>query len=807
MSARDGDSGSGTWVGRPALRKEDRRLLRGAGTYIDDVPEPRGTLHLAVLRSPYAHARIRAIRTSGAESLDGVAAVATGADVARTIPPFAADHEKPGFKVSHRPVLATDTARFVGDGVALVLAENPYVAEDALGLVSVDYEQLPAVSGVEEALEPGAPRVHAELADNVLVEGGDRTGGFDAAFGAAGHVLRERFRFNRVAGMALEPRGCLAVYEKSDDAVTLWTATQVPHLTRLGIARYLGWPEGRIRVAAPDVGGGFGPKMYLYPEELLAAAMAREHRRPVKWIEDRLEDFLTTLQARDHVYDVAVAHDGDGAVRAVEVDVLVNSGAYSTYPMGTGLEPFQGPLNMPGPYRFRHFAFTCKGVATHTCPTGAFRGVSAPCVAMAMEGMMDRIARRLGLDRAEVRRRNLVRPDEFPYVNAVGQRYVTGSYAECLDRALEIADYPGYLAARPPGRPADGRYRGIGIAVVTELGGQGAARYKARGLADLPGFDTARVGLEPDGRVLATTSFASQGQGHETAFAQIAADALGVSIDDVAVRGGDTRDSPFGTGTFASRGAVVAGGAVMRASGALRDRIRNFAAHLLEASPDDIVLDDGHAHVRGVREMRVSFRDVARAAYGLTESMQLPDGEEFGLEAAAVYDPPASSISNACHVACVGVDAATGLVDVERYVVVHDCGRVVNPLLVKGQVQGGVAQGLGQALFEEVRYDGQGQMLSGTLMDYMVPTALDVPALEMEHVESPATDNIGGFKGAGEGGVIGALPAIACAVGDALAPLGANVNRLPLRPDTVLRLIEGAEVSPAARRTGPRRSA
>lgn len=791
MTAHETGNGDGTWVGRAALRKEDQRLLRGYGTYIDDVPEPNGTLHMAVLRSPYAHAHIRSIDVSDAEALDGVVAVLTGADVADMIPPFAADYEKPGIKISRRPAIATDTVRFVGDAVALVLAEDAYVAEDALSLIFVDYESLPAVSDVEEAIEPDAPRVHDDLADNVLLEGGHKTDGFDAVFESAEHVFRERFRINRVAGVAMEPRGCLAVYEKGADSVTLWTATQVPHMLRVGIARYLGWSESRIRVAAPDVGGGFGPKMYLYPEELLATALARRYRAPVKWIEDRLEDFLTTLQARDHVYDVGIAVNGDGVVQAVRVDVLVNSGAYSNYPMGVGLEPHQGPLNMPGPYRFRQFAYTTKGIATNTCPTGAFRGVSAPCVTLAMEGMMDRMARNLGLDRVEIRRRNLVRPDEFPYQNVLDQRYDTGSYIESLDRALEMADYEGYLAAQPETRLVDGKYRGIGIAVVTELTGQGAARYKARGLPDIAGYDGAYVELEPNGHVLAYTSFASQGQGHETVFAQIIADELGVSIDDITVRGGDTETSPFGTGTFASRGTVLAGGAVIRASGELREKIKKFAAHLLEASPDDIMLEDGHAHVQGVREMRVSFYDVARAAYALTPSRELPEGEDFGLEALATYDPPASSIANACHIACVAVDAATGLVEVERYIVVHDCGRVVNPLLVQGQIQGGVAQGLGQALFEEVLYDPDGQLLSATLMDYMVPTACDVPTLELEHIESPSIDTIGGFKGAGEGGVIGALPAIACAVGDALAPLGANINRLPLRPDAVLSLIEG----------------
>lgn len=786
--------GNGNWVGKTVLRKEDQRLLRGFGTYVDDVPEPRGTLHLAMLRSPYAHARVLSVDTSEAESLDGVVAVVTGADVADLIPPFAAEIEKPGVKVSHRMALATDTVRFVGDGVALVLAENAYVAEDALGLIYVEYEPLLAVSDLEEALKPDAPRIHEDLEDNVLVTGGNKTDQFDPVFESADHVLRERFRINRVAGVAMEPRGCLAVYEKADDAVTLWTGTQVPHILRVGIARYLGWSESQVRVVAPDVGGGFGPKMYLYPEEVLAVAMARQFRSPVKWIEDRLEDFLTTFQARDHVYDVEVGFNNDGSIQAVNVDVLVNSGAYSNYPMGAGLEPFQGPLNMPGPYRFRQFAFTCKGIATNTCSTGAFRGVSAPCVTMAMEGMMDRMARHLGLDRVEIRRRNIIRPDEFPYLNVNNQRYDTGSYVECLDRALEMVDYEGYLAAQTPKRLIDGKYRGIGIAVLTELGGQGAARYKERNLADLPGFDGAHVSIEPNGQVLASTSFSSQGQGHETVFAQIIADELGVSVDDVTVRGGDTQNSPFGTGTFASRGAVLGGGAVIRASGDLREKIKKFAAHLLEASVDDIVLESGHAHVQGIREMRVSFYEIARAAYGLTESMQLPEGEDFGLEALATYDPPASSTTNACHIACVAVDAATGLVEVERYIVVHDCGRVINPLLVEGQVQGGVAQGLGQVLFEEVLYDADGQLLSATLMDYMLPTACDVPTLEFEHIESPSIDTIGGFKGAGEGGVIGALPAITCAVGDALAPLGANVNRLPLRPDSVLSLIEGADV-------------
>jgi carbon-monoxide dehydrogenase large subunit len=786
------DSPSG-YVGRPVLRREDARFLRGRGAYLDDLPETRATLHMAVLRSPHAHARIRAIDTAAAAALPGVVRVATGAEIAEEVPPFAADYPVAGFRVTRRPVIAIDTARFVGDAVAAVLAEDPYVAEDALGLISVDYEPLPAVADVERALDPGAPKVHGELADNILYEGGLKTDGFDAVFEGAPHVFRGRFRNNRVAGVSLEARGCLAVPEPGHDAVTLWSGNQVPHLLRIGLARYLGWADDRIRVASPDVGGGFGPKIYLYPEELMAVVLARRAGVPVKWVQDRLDDLLTTVHARDQVWDVEMAVDDDGVILAVRTDVRVNSGAYSCFPFGCSLEPNQGPLNMPGPYKFRQFAYTCKAVATHTCPTGTYRGVSAPCGAFAMESLLDRVARAFGVDRAEIRRRNLVPPDAFPYINVLKQRYDTGSYIECLDRALDLSGYAGFHAGQPGDRLRDGKYHGIGVATVTELTGQGAARYKARGLPDIPGYDAAYVKMNPDGRVLLFTSQAAQGQGHETVFAQIVADELGIAVEDVTVREGDTGTAPFGTGTFASRGTVLAGGALIRASGEIRDKLRRIAGQLLEASADDIELVDGVARVRGVPAMAVPIASVAAEAYALTSALKLPEGTDFGLESLSHYTPPASSIANACHVACVAVDARTGLVEVTKYVVVHDCGRVVNPMLVEGQIQGGIAQGLGQVLFEDVRYDAEGQLRTATLMDYLLPTALDVPSATVVHVESPSIDTIGGFKGAGEGGVIGAVPAIACAVADALAPLGVTVDRLPLRPDAVLALIENAD--------------
>ena len=775
-------------VGESVLRVEDDRLLRGWGCYLDDVPSPKGTVHLGFLRSPHAHALVKSIDDAAARALPGVIDVLGGADIAAIVPPFQADFENPGFQITKRPVVATDRVRFVGDTVAVVLAESPYVLEDALELISVDYDPQPAVVDPEDALAPGAPRVHDDIEDNILYCGEFKTDGFDDIFAAADHVFEARFQTSRVAVVSMEPRGCLAVYDRGQESLTFWSSNQVPHILRTALCELIGWPDTKTRVIAPDVGGGFGMKAYIYPEELVAASLAIKRHGAYKWIQDRQDDFLTSNHAREQTYDLSYAVDTAGVIQAIKADVNVNVGAYASYPLGSSLEANGGPRNLPGAYKFSHFAYRTCAVATHTCPTGAFRGVSAPSAFFAAEGMIERIARTLGLDSVEVRRRNLINPEDFPYTNAMGQVYDTGSHVECLDRALAMADYADYRRTQPASRKVDGKYCGIGVATVTEQTGQGASRYKERGLYRIPGFDSALVKVEPSGKCIAYISQATQGQGHLTAYAQIIAGQLGLNVDDVTVVEGDTAVVPYGSGTFASRGAILGGGAAIKACTKIRKKIQRIAAHLLEASASDIVLEDGQAHVSGVPQLRVSISDVAAVAHSI-DTRLIPKGEEHGLEALEHYDPPTATVSNSAHVACVAVDAVTGKIEVERYVVVHDCGRVINPLLVEGQIQGAVANGLGQVLFEGIVYDARGQLLTTNLMDYELPTMLDVPDMEIDHIETPSKFTLGGFKGVGEGGVIGAVPALANAVYDALAPLQASINRLPLHPSDIMRLI------------------
>jgi carbon-monoxide dehydrogenase large subunit len=508
----------------------------------------------------------------------------------------------------------------------------------------------------------------------------------------------------------------------------------------------------------------------------------------VKWTQDRREELLTDIHARDHVYEVEVSVARDGVLRAVRVRILTNAGAYPSLPFGCTIEPTGGARMLPGAYRLRDYAYECYAISTNTCPSGTYRGVAQPTCFMAIEGMMDRVGRALGLDPAEVRRRNLIQPDEMPYVNVVGVRYDTGSYVASLRRALELARYDEFRAGQAAGRLRDGAYRGIGIACFTEVSGTGAPGFRARGLKRIPGFDSALLKIEPTGAVTCMISTAGAGQGHETTFAQLVADELGVPFDAVTIVEGDTAGGPYGSGTFASRSVVTGGGAIVRASARLRGKMTRLAAHLLEAAPEDIVLEAGHAFVRGLPNRRVTVREIAENAYSMS-SASLPPGEDYGLEATDYYDPPLVTMANATHVAGVAVDASTGNVAIERYVVVHDCGRVINPMIVEGQVHGGVAQGLGQVLLEAMVYDESGQCRSATFMDYLLPTTTDVPDMIVDHIESPSIDAAGGFKGIGEGGVIGAVPALTNAVADALAGLGANVNRTPLTPDRVLALI------------------
>ncbi len=781
------------FVGRAVLRREDAHLLRGEGRFIDDVPEPDGTLHLGFVLSPHAHARITAIDTNGAAALPGVHAVLTGEDIAAHVTPIVAEVEIAGYRRYGRDVVARDKVRFVGEAVAVVVAESPYIAQDAIKLVEVDYEPLPASVDMERTTEAGAPRVHDEVENNLIFEGSFATPDFEDAFASAPHVLEGRFRSGRVGGVPLEPRGCLAVPEPGG-ALTFHTSTQIPHMLRTALAKYIACPESRLRVVVPEVGGGFGTKAQIYPEEFVTAALARHFRRPVKWIQDRREELITDIHSRDHRYEVAVAFDDDGIVQALRSRLRTNAGAYSTLPFGCTLETTGGARMIVGPYRITNYAYVAQAVTTHTGPVGAYRGVAQPSCYMAIEGMMDRIARHRGLDPAEVRLRNMVATAELPWTNVVGVRYDTGSFQESLAQAMEDIDYAGFRAAQPADRLVDGKYRGIGICSFTEVSGTGAPGWRARGLVRLPGFDSGLVRVEPSGEVTAFVSHAHAGQGHFTTFAQVVADALGVDLDAVTIVEGDTSAVPYGTGTFASRSAVTGGGALIRASTKVRDKLRRIAAHILEAAVEDVVFEAGRAHVAGVEDLGVDIRRIAETAYAMNE-LALPEGEDFGLEETDFYDPPLVTMANAAHIAQVAVDAADGRVRIERYVVVHDCGRIINPMIVDGQIHGGIAQGIGEALMEEFVYDGEGQILNATLLDYLLPTSEDIPHLDVSHIESPTIDDVGGFKGVGEGGVIGVVPAILNAVGDALAGLGIEIDSKPLRPSLlagkIRRALEG----------------
>ena len=776
-------------IGKRLLRVEDDKLLKGRGQFVDDLRMPE-LVHLAFVRSPHAHARIRAIESAAAASLPGVIGVFTGHDFIKLCKPMRVEVRLPGYKPTERSVLATGKVRFVGEAVAVVVAESRYIAEDGVDFVTVDYEPLPAVSDVERALEVGAPLVHDEVGSNVVFQSEFKAGDVEEAFASAYRVLSETFRCARVAGVPLEGRGCVAKYDVGRGVVTVWSSTQIPHLLRTSLAELLGMPETRIRVIAPDVGGGFGTKAHVYPEELITTALAIKLQRPVKWVQDRREDLMTSIHARDHVYHVEVAVRQNGVIQGVKLRLLTNAGAYASPPFGCTLEPTGGGRVMPGPYKFRNYAYDAYGVSTHTCPSGAYRGVAQVSAFFAIEGMMDRIGRVLGIDPAEVRFRNLIQLKDLPYVNVVGVRYDTGSYTQALQRALEMAGYDEYRKRQTAARKENGKYRGIGICCMTEITGIGSAGWAPRGVSGVPGFDSALIKVEPTGQVTAVLSTATQGQGHETTFAQLIAEQLGVRMDDVVVLEGDTSLGPYGTGTFASRSVIAAGGATLKAVDHLKDKMLRIAAHLLEANPHDVVLQDGYAAVRGVPSRSVSVREIAQTAYSMIPA-RLPSGEEFGLESIAYYDPPPVTIANAVHIAQVAVDARTGRIQVERYVVVHDCGRIINPMIVDGQIHGGTAQGLGEALMEAMVYDEEGQLLSASLMDYLLPTAMDMPWMEIDHIETPSIDTRGGFKGVGEGGVIGSLPALANAVGDALAGIGAAVNVLPLSPDRVLTLIEG----------------
>ena len=770
----------GRWMGARVRRLEDPRLLQGRARFLDDLRLP-GLLHAAFARSPHAHARVLAVDAAAALALDGVAAVLTGGDLA-DLPPLSPRLEAPGFAPPAWAPLAPERARFVGEPVAAVAAADPYLAADAAERVDVRYAPRPPVADAAAAAAAGAPLLHDAVPGNVLVRREHRQGDVDGAFARAAHVLRETFAHGRVSASPLEARGIVAHWEP--DGLSVWASSQVPFVLRAALARVFGRPESAVRVVAPDTGGGFGQKMHLLPEDVAVVALSRATGRPVKWVETRRENLHAAAQAREQRLTVELAADADGRVLALRARVRSDAGAYQIYPLTASLEPLGAAGILPGPYRVPAYAYEAIALATNKPPIGAYRGVGMTVGVFAMERMLDLLAERLGLDPAEIRRRNLLRPDEYPYTSAAGFRYDSGDFPAALDRALALAGYDGLRAEQAEARRR-GRLVGVGIACYTESTGIGSEVFRRRGMVEMPGPEAATVRMEADGSVRCLVSYPSQGQGHATTVAQLVAERLGVPLDAVRLVQPDTAVALPGSGTFGSRGGVAQMETVARAAATVREKVLAIAGGRLEASPADLVLADGRVAVRGMPDRAIAVADVARLAH-FPPVGGLPDGRPPGLEATVTRDLAGPAFSGAVHVAAVEVDPDTGRVVVRRYAVVEDCGPVINPVIVEGQVHGAVAQGIGEALSERLVYDETGQLLTGTLMEYGLPQAADLPSFAVGHLETPSPLTAGGVKGVGEGGTVGAPACIANAVADAVRPLGIMLTELPVVPERLL---------------------
>jgi carbon-monoxide dehydrogenase large subunit len=785
FSARECPVADGTGsqgIGASILRKEDARFLRGRGQYLADIALP-GTQEVAFLRSPLAHARLRGLELpERAEDR-----VFTATDLAG-IKPIRAVAAAPGFKVSDYPPLAQETVRFVGEPIAMCLGPTRALAEDLVQQVLADLEELPAVVDMRKAIEPGAPKVHDDWADNLYLQTAINAGDVDgAARGAAVRITRE-YRLNRHAAVPLEGRGVLAYWDRRLDELVVYSSTQFPHVIRTVLAQCLGLEERRLRVIAPDVGGGFGVKNNLQPEEIAIAALAMKLDHPVRWLEDRREHLLASAHARDHFYRVTAHADAKGRILALEADVMVDAGAYSVWPWTAAMEAGMAAGILTGPYDIRNYRARAFTVATTKSPMGPYRGVGRTGACFAIECTIDAVARAIGREPAEVRLENMVRPEQMPYSTVTHKLYDSGDYPESVRRAVEHIGLSS-VRARQAQPPADGRLIGVGLASYTEQSAHGTDEWVARGLPVIFGYEPATARLLPDGDLVLEVGIQCHGQGLETTLAQIAHQELGVDPARVAVRHGDSSVSPYGMGTFASRSMVMGGGAVGRACTLLREKILRIGAHLLQAAPGEVRLEAGRVKAGGAS---VGLAEIASAASLHPE--RLPPGEDPGLEVTTVYQPGRGSgaFSYATHAAVVAVDPGIGTVEILDYVVVHDCGTVVNPMIVDGQVTGGVAQGIGTALYEEIPYDENGQPLASTFMDYLLPGATEVPTVRVVHMETPSPHTAYGIKGMGEGGAIAPPAAIVNAVNDALRPLAVEVGETPLTPRRLVAVLQSS---------------
>ena len=770
-------TGATRYVGARINRVEDARLLTGRGTFVDDVVLP-GMLHASFVRSPFPRAAIRGIDTSAALALPGVHFVFTAADLNAGAKEQWHTSIGRASPETPRPPLAEGEVRFVGDPVALVVAESRYVAEDAVELVDVDYDPLPAVVDYTQAAAADS-LVHEQHGSNVVGQlGGLPASALEDVYAEAAHVVTETIRQQAYAPVPMEGRGIVVDFSRATGELTIYAATQSPHEVRLFCSRLLGMPEHRIRVVMRDTGGGFGQKILVQRDEMCLMLAAPKVGAPLKWVEDRAENLLAAGQSRHEHADVAIAFDAEGAIQAAYLDFVQDCGAYPTpWPVGTAAAV--GVL-FPGPYRVPRAGFATTTLYTNTVGRTAYRG-PWQFETLAREVVLDIAARRMGIDPAELRRRNLLRRDELPYANPNGMTYDAISPLETFEQALAIVGYDGFRAEQAAAR-ADGRYLGIGIANYVEPSTPGFGSYAT---------EAATIRIEPSGTVNVYIAGGSTGNSLETTVVQLAADALGVDIADVNTIQGDTAVTGFGAGAAGSRSGSMTAGAVRETAAVLRDRIVAIAAHRLEAAAEDIELSGSHAHVRGTPSVGVSLAELAALAY--FQPAALPAGLPAGLEATARYTAAAPSIwVNATHVCTCELDPATGVVTLLRYVVSEDCGPMINPSVVEGQIAGGAVQGIGGALYEHLAYDDEGNPVTTTFMDYLLPTATEVPAIEYGHVETPSPGP-GGHKGVGEGGAIGAPPAVVNAVNDALVPFGVTATRLPLTPSAIVALMEGQD--------------
>jgi carbon-monoxide dehydrogenase large subunit len=769
-------------------RLEDPRLLTGAASFVEDLRRPE-MLHVAFVRSPFAVARIDGVATTDALDVPGVRAVLTAADLGG-VAGLTAVLERPEFRTTEMPLLAREVVRHVGEPVAMVLADSLGAAEDGAEAVGVDLEPIAAVASIEDAMRDGAPLVHAVLPDNRLLEAAlfdDPE--LDVVLERAAHTVEATFTTGRVTAAPMEGRASLAEWDAREERLVLHISHQVPHLVRTTVADCLGFPEHRIRVVTPDVGGGFGLKCVVGREEILVSAAAVRFRRPVRWVEGRQENLASSFHGHEQLLRVRAGFDADGVLLGLEVDFSCDVGAYSCYPFTCGVEPLMAASEMPGPYRLSRYRATARAIATNKAPIAPYRGVSRPQITLAMEGVMDIAGRATGLGPIEIRRRNLIADDEFPYHGVSGLVYDRGSYRASLERCAEALGEALWRERQAQAR-REGRLLGLGLSCFSERTGYGTPAFAARRMSVTPGFERADIRMDPSGGVTIAVGTLSHGQGHQTTLAQIVADELATRPEMVRVVQGDTDVAPYGWGTFASRSTAIGGGAAKRAAGAIAARLRRIGAYLLEAAPEDVELDAGRVSIRGSPDRGVDVAEIARAAHH--GAHRLPPGEEGGLQASATFDPP-GTFSNATHGAVVEVDPETGEVRILRYVVVEDCGVVINPVIVDGQVHGGVAQGIGAALYEQLVYGEDAQLLTTTLMSYLVPSAGEVPWIEIHHLETPSETSETGAKGMGEGGTIGAVAAVSNAVNDALAHLGVRIDVVPITPERVRAAIREAE--------------